>query len=484
MTQHAAGKERLHAAAIEAPASHGVHDVTVDPPPPRWKELLAGAPQTDARLAARSRLGLPPGPLIVSGHQPGFWHAGIAAKWFALDAACRAYGASPAWVVVDHDAIDPLMIRYPGRSADGVLIERLLSLGPPTPDTAPACMRPPANIGPEGPQDAATPEINAGLAAAVVALRGAEAEPNAAAQAHAAVCTLLAPSTPAPRPLFASGLLALRAFDDLLAVLRDEPRAAHDSYNRALAAAPAAQLRPLEKRDGDVELPLWRLTVAQREPIFASQLLDADPASLAPRALMLTLMLRARVADLFIHGIGGGATDTDSGYDRATEVWARDWLGERLAPAVVVSATCFPAFSPDDAPTPRDAAAAVALAHRAAHNPALIGDPVAQAKKQQILAEIAAARAGQVDPAPAFRRMHALLDAARQQHHHAIAAMHERSMTLRARAAGAALASDRTWPFPLLGGTRLAALRDELHARFAATPVEHADLRSRHAPTR
>jgi len=62
-----------------------------------------------------------------------------------------------------------------------------------------------------------------------------------------------------------------------------------------------------------------------------------------PRALMTTLYLRCFVADLFVHGIGGGT------YDELTDDIMRDWIG--LEPPVYMTSSAslhLPFFSDDD----------------------------------------------------------------------------------------------------------------------------------------
>jgi hypothetical protein len=69
------------------------------------------------------------------------------------------------------------------------------------------------------------------------------------------------------------------------------------------------------------------------EPEDAIAALLSSKVALAPKALAMTLFVRAFVCDLFIHGVGGG------NYDRVTdEVFAR-YFGAQAPAFVVASAT-------------------------------------------------------------------------------------------------------------------------------------------------
>ncbi len=71
-----------------------------------------------------------------------------------------------------------------------------------------------------------------------------------------------------------------------------------------------------ELRTVAVELPL-----AEEQLPIAWNAFVRSGISIRPRALMTTLYLRCFVADLFVHGIGGGT------YDELTDDIMRDWLG-------------------------------------------------------------------------------------------------------------------------------------------------------------
>ena len=78
----------------------------------------------DARTF-RSALGLPDDRAVVmTGHQPVFWHAGILAKYFAAEALAdreSALGrqAIAAWCVPDHAGASPGRVAYPAPAGRG-----------------------------------------------------------------------------------------------------------------------------------------------------------------------------------------------------------------------------------------------------------------------------------------------------------------------------------------------------------------------------
>lgn len=447
-------------------AGEASESLTISPRAGDWRGLTRTGELSERALATREALGLPTDrPIIASGHQAGIWHAGIAAKWFALEASAEALGAGALWVVVDHDPGEPLAVRYPARDADGVLVERTVGAGSGA-GVAPCAL--PAGAAWALPDDAAT-EVADGLRAMHDALSQAgERSRSAGEQAHRGAQALLAEATTEVRTVWSSRLALTTGFGDLIDAMMADADRAHETYNRALRSAAGAGLRELGARSGDVELPMWRLDDGRRVAVYASELGSIDRATLAPRALLMTLFLRRDVCDLFIHGLGGGATGGNVGYDRATEAWAQAWLGETLAPAVEVSATRFVDFAEEDRADRRDVAQALALAHRAAHNPGLVGDEDLQARKRERVAEIEAARQEERSPASAFRAMHEMLDDHRRAHAGELEELRRRATLLARRAAARDVALDRTWAFPLLGEGKTRRLREEIASAFAS----------------
>src|SRR5207237_6310283 len=128
---------------------------------------------------------------------------------------------------------------------------------------------------------------------------------------------------------------------------------------------PLWRIRPdgtrMHAYDSDVETGLgsgqWSVVSDQRTEQAESKI--QNPKSkippLLPRALFMTALVRLGMCDLFVHGFGG------ANYDRAMEVWIRDWLGVDVGPIAVVSATLRLTLKFDE-----DCAADVEKVHNAA----------------------------------------------------------------------------------------------------------------------
>jgi hypothetical protein len=166
---------------------------------------------------------------------------------------------------------------------------------------------------------------------------------------------------------------------------------------------------------------------------------EGDTAELvAPRALALTAIARLVLCDVFIHGTGGGR------YDRAMERWIATALGEEasaaLAPMDVVTAT-------RHAPLARFVPAFDATATHEALR-ALEQDPFADggSTKLALRDTISGSRA---EKRAAYVRMRRAIEEARRLRAAELAAMRTRIAANRDALEAHALATDRTWPFPL-----------------------------------
>lgn len=145
-------------------------------------------------------------------------------------------------------------------------------------------------------------------------------------------------------------------------ILRHAERFAQ-CYNRHLVAyrerynvRTAAQPFPnLEIESPRVELPFWILQEGRRQPLYAERgshgwrlwasgtvvgavredhaVEDVTALPIRPRALTLTAFTRLCLADLFVHGVGGGR------YDRVTDAVIREFFGLEPPVYAVVTAT-------------------------------------------------------------------------------------------------------------------------------------------------
>jgi len=503
------------------------------PAPPQWRTLLS------AHLAARStlaqdvaeairfrrQLGLADGqPSVMSGHQATLWHMGIAAKWLALACAGRALNATTAWLVVDHDPVDFCSLHLPvASSAQPDVAQRsTINIG----DAAAAASQragvPPclasafsAALLPDEVCLALTASGNVEMAAQLDALaatltdhqRGpasaqSNALPNTAAQQIAATAAaIISQSVPASAPqrmLFSSTLCRTDLFAATVARMSESQQAAIEcisAYNQAAAAVPHARIAPLicDVAKARFELPLWQLDAATglRKRVFLHTLGKAGPSALAPRALLQTGLLRWMACDLFIHGLGGGATAPSAaeqanqseyadagGYDQIAERWFAAWLGVKICPSVVVTATAYlhpapSAHSPAAAlPTEQAVRAAFARAHQARHQPALLGSPLA--------GPVALARAelaGLAGPAirsetrrlarrGAYRTLHDALEQYRRENEPDLSALQQHAAAMARELAKVGPLGDRTYSFVLHGAAGLQQLHHAVAAQF------------------
>lgn len=478
----------------------------------------------------RRQLQLPTDRLIVmSGHQAGWWHAGIVAKYFAMISAAEALEAAPAWLVVDQDASESLSVRYPQISREASesgapITARTWLLGP---EAMAADLRADVALGslaPFVPQDLPA-EIGALLPAHARALRAMRectqraqeiAEPDfdlhaspdmamqeprphsAAMQLALANQELLTTLAPAAQLLPATLLTQTSAFRGLLERMIEEPAKCVDAYNQALADHPVHGVAPLaaSPAKGRYELPLWSIgpggqapgSAQPRKRIYTTTIGDTPVQHLAPRALLMTAMFRWLGCDLFIHGLGGGATGsggsgsdpavegdspaTIRGYDRIAEAWFKNWLGVSLAPSVVTSATLLLNLGATSVLSQADVSQQQQAAHRIQHHPHLAGDHAAQARKQQFIEQIQAATDRRTRES-LYRQMHQELAAFRISHAQQIAQHKARAASLAKQFAHESLYRDRTWPWPLHDRKALLTLK----SRIAAALQPHSTQR-------
>ncbi len=439
-------------------------DLVLKPDPRTWASLLR---EPDARaLRFREQMGLPiDGPIVMSGHQADFWHPGIVAKLFAGHALAASVSGSLAWLVVDQDDNVPTKLRVPVQAADGTSGVRVWDLTPGAmvPSATPTRCRP--AIEPSHFEGAAHAAMRSDAVQSIrEALLAHANQPSLAHQVSRAALSLLEPGVPEPSLLFACDLHRTDLFAELLASLKRDPQAAARAYNDACEAISEAGIRPLAIREGAVELPLWRIRAGEaRMPVYSTQLSETPMEELAPRALLMTGIARMGGCDLFIHGNGGAA------YDRITERWIEHWLGERLAPMVVASATRMLRIAGDDLPTEAQIAEARARAHSAKHDPAIVGDIETSEKKASLIAEVARAKEAGENPAPLFRQMQELLSAYRERWAGKIAELEAEGERMQSLKEISAIANDRTWASALYPAEDLNELQTQIDRALGVT---------------
>jgi hypothetical protein len=404
-------------------------------PGPGPGAVLLGRPIAEWRASVHEELGFPGGPVVGCGHQPEWWHPGIAAKFmWAAERAARD-GAALAWLVIDTDVRDPAEVRVPVET-DGRWSAVIHRFGPRVaPGTVPAG-RPAFDVRGFEPAHGARPAlpcVGSGLERMRHALAAARGAPDAVTQVIEALraCT---PELGAPAAVVrSSALLGTGLGRAIVAHAERDPHACARAFNDALAAAPRAARRLETDGPGGPELPFWTPDAhGGRVRVTAGDLptLRARGAALWPRAFLTGLLARTALFDRFVHGTGGDV------YERATDAFARAWLGTALPPFDVATATL---------KLGKMAPGAIYPIFRRARwfDPA--GDRHgASARKRAFLARIARAPRASAERRAAYRAMMEDVAAQRAADPQGIlppAATPEE----RARAAEDAVRNDRTW---------------------------------------
>jgi len=403
----------------------------------------------------------------MTGHQAGFWHPGILAKYIAADRLAASIGGVAAAVVVDHDVVDPLRLSAARIDQDGRIEETVIHLRSRSGRPMLSRLEPPIGareldrvVLPSGllePDRSALERIIASLLAHPDA--GSLGEQVAFASADLLENWISVRSFTAQRLVRTDGWRVF--FETVLA----DPGACARAYNRAIEMHPEAGIPPLfaMAREERWELPFWMLDRERgRRPLFAEMveqpMFDAD--HLATKALSLTASLRRGLCDLFIHGTGGAV------YDRATDVWVRDWLGEELAPSVAITADVNRDLPVEARRDVTDASRdhAVWLAHSARHNPDLLGDLAAAEEKRKVVDLIRDAERGSSERYDLYRGMHDRLGGVCEAHRERLGDLDEEARAIEQGLVVRALEARRDWPsaaYPPAALDRLASAIDE-----------------------
>jgi hypothetical protein len=406
--------EWARAAAVASAAANG------------WTFELAGVPVGKLRALARreaierardfsARIGVAigevsdePALLAVTGHQPEFYHPGVWIKDFLLQRFADETGAAALDLVVDSDGFDALEIHAPCLKPEVRVCRAYLAVG--TTDGCYGCTPVPSaedietfcEAGSEHLATLTAPAIGHHFARFCRCLR--DAVPTAANVAELVTFARRRYEAAAGTDYLevpVSSMSRSRAFATFVAHIALDATAFADAYNAALGAyrertatRNAAQPFPDLELSGElVELPFWHLAGGRRtlwartgerpallvggevacdlsrDPAEAVELLLSSGVALAPKALALTLYTRALVADLFIHGVGGGR------YDQVTDDVFRRYLGVEPPPFVVASMTMYLPLGAHEVKDEEIEALSMAL-NRLRHNPDQMLDEV------------------------------------------------------------------------------------------------------------
>lgn len=303
---------------------------------------------------------------LVTGHQPFLFHPGIWIKHLLVD-RMAADGVAALSIPVDCDALEDV-------GADVPTMEQGLRLMHETLTRAPADVAYEAQPAPSPAQwrefldrlaahlrTVGAPEISRAFEAFVKAAGTIDGAADIgsfltiARRRHEGYRRYL--ELPASRLGLTNEFAAF-----FVHILRDCERFS-DAYNRHLDAyreqrniRTAAQPFPNLERDGRrIELPFWTVQAGRRLTLFAERaagawrlwaegtvvgtvddgdgIADLRRLAVRPKALTLTAFMRLCLADLFVHGVGGGR------YDRVTDAVITDYFGIVPPQYAVVTAT-------------------------------------------------------------------------------------------------------------------------------------------------
>jgi hypothetical protein len=334
----------------------------------------------ELRARLRERLGLGP-PVIVTGHQAEFCHAGVLAKTIAVDALAARVGGTGVFLTVDTDV--PKATRLAVPCVEQGQVRREFVPIPRCDPKLPTEWQPVASVAQwreffdrvtemtEGSANTLLASYAGGLLAARGELldtcdaleRGqASAERVLGIELELRLRVSRLSKTPEFRAFAAHLFLDAGRFAEEYNRARRAYRQRHPQRNRR-RPVPA-----LATADGRVELPLWlsrageprrRLYVGRsgdQVELFADGeaigtervsglrraenhsrgfVFEEDGWQLRPRGLGLAAFARLLLGDVFVHGIGGAK------YDEMTEDFVREFFGVELPPAVCVTATAY-----------------------------------------------------------------------------------------------------------------------------------------------
>jgi hypothetical protein len=305
------------------------------------RELRIGARQTNFSSSLQS------GPLIVTGHQPELFHAGVWVKNFAAAGLAKRVNGHAVHITVDNDAMRSAGLAVPHFDPDPSrvhLTQVPFDAGGPEVAYEKRCVLDPALH--ESFPDRLHAEFSNWPFRPVLG----EVWPNGAGnkRVYERLITVRYPIEAELQCIqWTTVISEVIRSESWLAftrqLLADAPRFAA-VHNAALAAyRNENKLRSRTHPFPDLapnEVPFWVLDEAgKRTRCFVP--FAGDSKTLRPRALTLTLFARLILGDFFIHGIGGGK------YDEVTDRIIRDYFGIDPPAYQVVSGTLhlpFPAF--------------------------------------------------------------------------------------------------------------------------------------------
>ncbi len=316
----------------------------------------------------------PAAPVVVMGHQPVFFHPGVWVKFFLLTRLSQEVGATGLYLIVDNDASGPITAPVPVQGEHLTRrTEILLDLPADVPIEAASpptgqewedfCARVRSHLA-----TLPSPRVRACFETFVAGAAEARGRARTFAQflVGARRCYEARSVPPRYLELAVSALSDTPEFRAFALHLLQDPVGFRSRYNAKLDAyrhihrlrSAANPFPNLDEADGFQEAPFWVVRGERRANLFvqrrgdrirlriaAGPLVDlpAGPAGIdvlgasgiriRPRALTLTMFARLCLADLFVHGVGGGR------YDRVTDEVIAETFGCAPPPYVVATAT-------------------------------------------------------------------------------------------------------------------------------------------------
>jgi hypothetical protein len=454
----------------------------IEPPLEQWRlNNCPGSPTDRAGLVeaaaahARKLRSAPldnPGRIVATGHQAWLWHPGILAKDMAMRAAADRLDAAAVHLVVDHDAHEALHLAVPIRRGDSLEMQVLQlaehNAAAPTgwqgPTDVAHIQRVLANAG------ADNDELTVQLAPVVDAFSDLPPCRTLAEQLAAVLVRLMQPYVGPTALLMSSDLIKLPVFHDLVTEMTADGQRCATAYNDAARCYPEARIAALSVKPNRVELPLWALAWDKpRQRVFVDtsdsvpqlslsdgQPIDLHEYDLAPRALLLTAVMRSALCDLFIHGSGGKE------YDKVTSQWWSQWRGEALGPATMVSSDVYLDLAVPVADR-REVVSAKWYRHHLPHNidRVLQLGGAAAMEKQQLLKHMHDDR-HRPRRRQAFEKIQRINGDLARAYPHLLTEADQRLEQARMGMANRRVASKRDWCFALYPPHKLLALRQAI----------------------
>ena len=274
-----------------------------------WSSLVAppqgelfGKTLESWRTSARTTLGITEKLIIVVGHQPEFFHPGVLAKFVAASQIAKQTSSVLVHLVVDHHIGNAGVIEMPDTSGQYLSTKQMTIA---TLDSKIAMKD----------QPRAEPVSNTVFSDAL----GKAAGENAAMQFAHATDDLMASMANVDYCIAGTSLLTTELGKAIVLEMKTNPEPCITAYNNAIKQFPSCGISLLEQN----ELPIWRGKTNEK--------VTTEFDDLRPRALLLTLLARLTLGDLFVHGMSGYE------YDKVMEHWLLAWLD--VKPCAMVMAT-------------------------------------------------------------------------------------------------------------------------------------------------